>query len=206
MSNTPKANSTNNAMLIAKTNLKCNVSISVNKLCTAKSSQLCVSYHNMLPRTFALLFKICCCIKHLKQCQIFLLWDKRWIPINFVSVMIFQRKFGVLLFSWKGAYTLLKCGHMHPRPNVVQLISSYCILNVTCTHTCTLNCLPVRDSTKCRLMPGINRAYVCKRQRCSYLDFFDKVVNRFTKVDHHQFEDAFSSDVDVHCLRKNRWY
>lgn len=42
--------------------------------------------------------------------------------------------------------------------------------------------------------------------RFSYLVFFDKVLNRFTQVDHEGFEDAFSSDGDIHSLSKNSYH
>lgn len=38
-----------------------------------------------------------------------------------------------------------------------------------------------------------------------YLVFFDKVLNRFTQIDHQRFQDAFSSDGDVHSLIKNSY-
>ena len=41
---------------------------------------------------------------------------------------------------------------------------------------------------------------VTEWERGPYLGFSDKVLNRFTQVDHKSFEDAFSSDVDVHSL------
>lgn len=46
---------------------------------------------------------------------------------------------------------------------------------------------------------------VLVRDGCPYLVFFDKVLNRFTQVDHQRFQDAFSSDGDVHCLIKNSY-
>lgn len=47
---------------------------------------------------------------------------------------------------------------------------------------------------------------VCVSERLPYLVFFDKLLNRFTQADHERFEDAFSTDGDVHNLSKNSYH